>query len=164
VALYHDYRRGTFRKNKERLAQLLGEPLAKDTNIYLYLFALDLPKTPKNVAFPGRGMFPLQPGASARLASREADIRVLNLEGSQSLNFRFQGRSLFQPELHVRIFINDQLIDTVYFGDAWQDVDINSVALKPGENVIQLQMPDVELEDNTTSLAMKNIQFTFLPE
>ena len=86
----------------------------------------------------------------------------LTLPASQRLiQFSFQGRSPSQTELQVQILVNDRLIDTVYFGEAWQNIQIASVEIQPGENVIRFRMPDIAPSDRTASLAMKNLHLIY---
>lgn len=159
VALYHDYRHGSFHKNKRRLTKLFGQPIAEERGIYLFKVD-DLPEL-KSVVFPGRGMFPLRveaDGTLCRQASRDTDIRVLNLDQYQKLRFRFQGQSGLPPEdIHIQIFVNDELITTASIGVDWVEVVTPFVPIQPGENIIRLRMPDVEEEDWWVSIFMRNI-------
>jgi len=163
VALYHDYKHGRFRENKRRLSKFFGEPIAKEQGIYL--FKVDGPSILESVVFPGRGMFPLHvkpDGTLLRKASRDADIRVLNVKQHQKLQLRFQGQSSILPEkIRVQIFVNDELITTVNVGD-WVDVATPAVAIKLGENTIRLRMPDIEPKDWWVSIYMRNIKIDWL--
>jgi hypothetical protein len=159
VALYHDYRHGRFHENKRRLMQLFGQPLPEERGIYL--FKVDSPPVSESVAFPGWGMFPIHikpNGILLRQASKDSDIRVLNLDQHQTLRFRFQGQSAFAPEeFRIQIFVNNKLITTANIGD-WVDVVTPPVPIHPGENIIRLRMPDVDEEDWWVSMFMRNIK------
>ncbi len=161
VALYHDYRHGWFHENQERLSKLFGQPIAKESGIYL--FKVKPSPILESVVFPGRGMFPLRTNADGTLlrqASKDTDIWILNLNQYQKLRFQFEGQSTILPEeVHLQIFVNDELVKTVPVGD-WTEITTPLVNIIPGENIVTLRVPDIE--DWWVGIYMRNINVELL--
>jgi hypothetical protein len=139
VALYSDYWHGDFQENRRRLQELFGEPLGEEFGIVLFKVAP--PSTGGSVVFPGFGMFPLrfsEDDLPVRQTAYDADIQVLNLDHSQKMRIRFEGKSYALPKEQVEIYVNGKLITKVTVGD-WTEISIPAVAIAPGENTIRLR-------------------------
>ncbi len=162
VALFYDYWTGEFEENRAKLQSLFGKAVGKP---YGGMAVFQVEKTPvsENLVFPGLGMFhpefyPDHP--PFRKTANNADIKLINVEGSTKVRIRFEGKRYKLAKEQVEISVNGTLIDTATIVREWTEVNIPPVPVNPGENTIRLRTLDND--DRKYGIYVRNFEIEFI--
>lgn len=161
VTLYDDYWHGNYRENRQRLADVLGPPVAEQPGMTFF----KVKQTPltKTIVFPGFGTEPLifkDHAIPYRKTSRDTEIKILNVD-KRAIRLQFQAKNFASPaEDQFDVVLNGAPLATVTIRD-WTEVDLPPLPLVPGENTLKLRMPNTLYENWNDGMYLRNMRVTF---